>query len=466
MKQKPFKLKHRFRLYSLALVFISIVSTCLIFIGLDGKFYLYYKTDVLREQSINLAENYADATNLEQYEEMVDWYSRNANFLVWVTDDVTEFISSDSDDEVKDPLFSDEEAENLRRGETITALGNVSKFEDSTILVISPLQKNSKIDGYLVAAERLGTYKNTTVRSMIGLFLAVTITVIFFIYNFVFLQKKLLTPLEELEKGVIKMTEGSHSAVIPVNGIEEITRIAKAFNQMSATIRKEDESRIKFIADISHELRTPLSYVKGYTNALLDGLVTEPQEMKKYLQIISQETNRLQMLVQDLLDLTKLESNILILDKQPLVFSQCVIDVLDKYKILLCEKNLQLNVDLDPEVIIEGDEQRIKQIIENIFENALRYSKQDGQIDILSEAKIGFCTLSITDNGVGMSEEHLCKIKECFYRVNDARTRLDGGAGIGLTIAEQLIKLHGGSIKIQSKLNVGTTVIIEFPLGE
>lgn len=234
---------------------------------------------------------------------------------------------------------------------------------------------------------------------------------------------------------------------------------------MSSSIRKEDEKRRDFLANVSHELRTPISYVKGYSEALISGMEKSEEDRKKYLQLILRESRRMERLVGDLLDLSKLESDEYKLEKMPLPLAQLIEDAIEKYKPVLREKNVDLQYRLDPEVIINGDEGRIEQVIQNIMDNSIRYTAK-GRISIRLSQERDQCLIEIEDTGIGISEEHLSKIKQRFYRVNKGRTRSDGGTGLGLAIAEKLVKLHQGELTVFSELNKGTTVRIMLPLLE
>ena len=182
------------------------------------------------------------------------------------------------------------------------------------------------------------------------------------------------------------------------------------------------------------------------------------------MKLIARESNRLQGIVQDLLDLTKLEENVYKLNLVPIAFAQCIEDVMLKYEPILTERGLKLKMNLNPDVIILGDEDRLEQIIGNIVENAIRYSNEGGTIIIELFMEDEHCKLVISDNGIGMSTEDLERVTERFYRVNKARSRFDGGTGIGLSIVKKLMQLHNGTLLIDSRLNIGTEVSLIFPV--
>ena len=149
---------------------------------------------------------------------------------------------------------------------------------------------------------------------------------------------------------------------------------------------------------------------------------------------------------------------------QPVVFAQILENIIIKYEAICQEENLSLKFSLDYGMIINGDEERLEQIVQNIIDNAIKYSRDNGTIIVTMELKEKNCLLTIQDNGLGMSEESLEKITNRYFRVNKTSSRFGGGTGIGLSIVEKLVALHNGQMKIESQLNVGTKVSLLFPI--
>jgi signal transduction histidine kinase len=232
---------------------------------------------------------------------------------------------------------------------------------------------------------------------------------------------------------------------------------------MSVSIQKEDERKKEFLEDVSHELRTPISYVKGYSEALKTGLVKTSQEQERYLALIHREASRMERLVGDLLDLSRFDSEDFRLDLRPLPLAQLVEDCLEKYSPTMHQKGLLLNSNLDPDIIVNADEGRIEQVIQNIVDNAINYTEQ-GRITVLLSKHENGCILSIKDTGIGIPKEDIQRVTQRFFRVNKARTRSDGGTGLGLEISNKLIQLHGGELEIESDLGEGTCISIVLPV--
>lgn len=246
--------------------------------------------------------------------------------------------------------------------------------------------------------------------------------------------------------------------------MDEIGEITAAFNTMSEAIRDDRQRISDFIADLSHEMKTPLTYIDSYNQILIDGLVTDETEKEKYMKLIARETKRLQNLVQNLLDLAKLNANSVVLQNQPIVFVQLIEELMCKFEPILVEKNLSLNVMVNYGIIIDGDEERLEQIIQNIIQNAIQYSREGGVITVTLTDQGENCLLSIMDNGIGISKENLEIITNRFIREKKITSRYETGTGIGLSIVERLMDLHGGKMTIHSELHVGTIVNLQFPI--
>lgn len=222
----------------------------------------------------------------------------------------------------------------------------------------------------------------------------------------------------------------------------------------------------EFVANVSHELRTPLTTIKSYTETLLDGSLYEPEIATKFLNVINHESDRMTELVQDLLDLSKLDNQQTNFKMQTINLNQLLADSLQKYKIHADKKKQQLtfhNSSIDH--IIIGDPNRVEQVIKNIISNAVKYSPEQTAIDVSIYEHDQEVVIEVADAGLGMPEEDLPRIFERFYRVDKARSREMGGTGLGLSIAKEIMEYHGGRISVTSKLGEGATFYLKFPNG-
>ncbi|MBD2871558.1 two-component system histidine kinase PnpS [Paenibacillus arenilitoris] len=232
-----------------------------------------------------------------------------------------------------------------------------------------------------------------------------------------------------------------------------------------SAIRRLERMRSEFVANVSHELKTPITAVKGFAETLLGGAVNDPETAKSFLQIIYDESDRLNRLIGDILELSKIESR-----RVPLVFSPVEVDSFIEKSVKLVEseaarKHIALAVDMEPGLYVEADEDRLRQIVMNLLSNGINYTPEGGRVSLRVEG-IGddHIRISISDTGIGIPKKDLPRIFERFYRVDKARSRSSGGTGLGLSIVKHLVELHKGTISVTSEVGVGSTFVIELPV--
>ncbi len=227
-------------------------------------------------------------------------------------------------------------------------------------------------------------------------------------------------------------------------------------------LKKLEQVRKDFVANVSHELKTPVTSIKGFTETLLDGAMETEQLRGKFLNIIYKESERLQGLIHDLLELSKIEQHYFKLNWQETNLQKIVEDVTVLLKEKAKEKEIILEVNVEGDVTLEGDPERLKQIMINLVNNSIMYTPTSGRIDILLIGMENSVMLQVADTGVGISEKELPRIFERFYRVDRARSRNSGGTGLGLAIVKHLVEAHHGLIDVESQVGKGTTFTVKF----
>lgn len=231
--------------------------------------------------------------------------------------------------------------------------------------------------------------------------------------------------------------------------------------------QREKEAR-EFLAIVSHELRTPLSYMKGFTEAIIDGVAQSKETQDRYLNTIYKETERMERLVNDLLDLEQLEKGTYKMELVDILLNDIVQQIVERYRSIYEQKGVKLeyhNVDAD-KLWIRGNEDRIIQILVNLLENALRYTSPDGEVIVKTYLVNDEIVLEVSDTGEGIEKKYLEKLGKKFFRVDKARTRKNGGVGLGLAIVKQIVERFNGRMEIESTVGVGTTFRIFFPNAE
>lgn len=229
-------------------------------------------------------------------------------------------------------------------------------------------------------------------------------------------------------------------------------------------LRKLENTRREFVTNVSHELRTPLASIKGYVETLLGNNTLRYEDTQEFLTIIMKHTRRLDNLIKDILELSRLDSHDLKIELHALDIHPCIDTVFLQYQEHCAGKNQTLELDMPHHIpAIETNEYLLRQLLTNLLDNAIKYTPKGGRIGLKVEPVNTSIRFEISDTGIGIPQEHIPRIFERFYRVDPARSREMGGTGLGLSIVKHIVHLHHGSIKVESTVNVGSKFIITIP---
>lgn len=282
-----------------------------------------------------------------------------------------------------------------------------------------------------------------------------------------------------LEQLMEKCTKGELSGVFEKGGFTYSTRYDwfkdEDGNDVGIIIllqditqrQKLENMQMDFVANVSHELKTPLTTIKSYTETLLDGYVEDIETVNEFLGIIDNEADRMNRLVKDLLQLSRLDNNQEILNRKEGNLITLLKAVVKKVEITATNKGQHLNClfNEDERIAVDMDKDRIEQVILNVISNAIKYTTEGGRVDIDVLKIQKNAIITVTDNGIGIPEVEQSRVFERFFRVDKARSRALGGTGLGLAISKQIVEAHRGTIKLESKENKGTRVTISLPLS-
>ncbi|RDW16317.1 PAS domain-containing sensor histidine kinase [Oceanobacillus arenosus] len=229
-------------------------------------------------------------------------------------------------------------------------------------------------------------------------------------------------------------------------------------------LKKLESMRKDFVANVSHELRTPITSIKGFAETLLDGGMSNEETTRDFLRIIYNESNRMQLLIEDLLTLSRLETENFRLVLHTVNVKDITKDLIPTFMYHAEAKKLTLHVDMEENVIFKADKERVKQIFINLLDNAINYTPENGQIYLKVEKKDEYVHINVSDTGIGIDQNKISRIFERFYRVDKARSRNTGGTGLGLAIVKHIVEVHEGKIEIESEVNKGTSMHVYLPL--
>jgi two-component system phosphate regulon sensor histidine kinase PhoR len=334
---------------------------------------------------------------------------------------------------------------------------------------LSPRQLSSFTAALLSVPIALGIYFLTGdwiigLSSLAVIFLGSYFLILFTLERFIYRKIKLIYKLIHQTKATRK-EEMYFKYILPQKSIDEVREDVEAWgekrNQEIELLLKNEAYRKEFLQNLAHEFKTPVFAIQGYVDTLLGGAMEEETIRKKFLENTARNAERLVNLVNDLDEISRLERGEQLLYKQNFVIQDLVREVFDSLSIKTQEKNIRaiIKKGCEAPVTVFGDKEKIKQVMINLTENASKYGKQNGNI-VASIYKTDekHVLAEISDDGIGIEEEHLPRIFERFYRTDAARSRDKGGTGLGLAICKHIIEAHGQNIHVRSTPDVGTTI--------
>ncbi|HET9728629.1 MAG TPA: ATP-binding protein [Acidimicrobiia bacterium] len=274
-----------------------------------------------------------------------------------------------------------------------------------------------------------------------------------------FISRGMTSPLREMVGATEAMARGDFSRRVPVTSHDEIGTLAVAFNQMASELAETDRLRRDLVANVSHELRTPIAALQAVLENLVDGVAPpEPETLRTMLA----QVERLGRLVQQLLDLSRLESGVLALDRRPFDVEPMLEHALRESRM---HTTVRLEVELDPRPFrLQADSERLHQVITNLVENAVRHSPLTATVVVRAIAQgSGGARFEVIDEGPGIPDDEMARVFERFYRSDAARASRDGGAGLGLAIARWIVELHGGEIHVEHNRPHGCRMVVTIP---
>jgi signal transduction histidine kinase len=279
------------------------------------------------------------------------------------------------------------------------------------------------------------------------------------------LSRAISRPVRRLTAAAGKVARGQLDQQVPVGSRDELGRLSQTFNDMTARLRAARQMQVDFVANVSHELRTPLTAVKGLVETLRDGAVDDPDVRDRFLETMEDETDRLIRLVNDLLTLSRADSEALNLQREPVDLAQLARAIVRKLAPRAEARGVALLMEAAPDAPVAlADPDRIEQVLVNLLDNAVKYSRPGGTVRVHVDGGQGDAArVQVWDEGIGIPADELARIGERFYRADKARSRAEGGSGLGLAIARALVEAHGGQLWLESQEGQGTVVRFTLP---
>lgn len=448
----------------LGFVIITVFLIVLVFLGftIDRLFTSFY-IDRMRTENEELGSHFAVMAQSDSTSgEMMKTFAEFSNVSIFNVNANSEVIlHSGTHDSSDRKIIRSSDLERIFAGKKVNFLytepsgiryfvsGQPIYVKDVAASALYVMSSTEKMEQSLLAV------RNLLILSGIGAFLlALGITWI--------IAQYLSRPLLKMQQATRKIAAGDLETRLDINSNDEMGSLAHAINDLAVDLQRYRDTRQEFFANISHELRTPITYLEGYSQVLQQELYETVEEKNKYLGIIHDEALRLQHLVEDLFDLSKMEEGKINLELDWVNMSDLTQQAVRKVELKAREKSLSLKYKENGMMKkIRGDKKRMEQIILNLLENAVRYTEK-GEINVSLSYTSSAFLLVVADSGIGIPKDEIPYIFERFYRVEKSRSRQYGGTGLGLSIVKKLVELQGGQITVTSVVDKGTRFEIQF----
>jgi len=343
---------------------------------------------------------------------------------------------------------------------------------------LRPKQTDEMWAGYYATALDYGTVRyglvlySTSVQDMVEslrvmqdymmlCFLGAAVAV--FVMSLVF-SRVITKPVARLTEGIKRMGRGDLSSRVEVKGVDEISRMAETFNQMSEKLENLDTSRNEFVSNASHELKTPLTSIKIMLESIIYQQDMDPALRMEFMTDMNSELDRLSSIVTDLLTLVQSDANHYKLRRQNILLLELVKDTVHRLHPLAEEKGQTIELSSSSDVPLFADPTKLQQVMYNLVENAVKYSPKGGNIRVALSQDAKMAVIEVSDSGPGIPKKDQPHIFDRFYRVDKARARATGGNGLGLSIVHQAVMMHGGHVSVHSEEGSGATFRVELPV--
>ncbi len=359
----------------------------------------------------------------------------------------------------KDSAYGFHRIERAVAQETAWELGNGSVW---AVYYTAPVTADGVYVGVVVFSALLQDVEDSVASIINQITIAFAIVAVVMAILTFALSNVVTKPIAELTGAIRRM--GRQTGVrVNIKSSQEMAELGEAFNRMSEQIEDHDRIRDEFVSNASHELKTPLATMKLLSESILYDANPDPALMKEFFGDVSHEVDRLSRVITDLLRLVKFDERDVPLHPEPVRFDRIVCEAAQRLKPMAEKKGVELKCSVQEETV-QGEANRLDQVVTNLVENAIKYTDK-GHIAVSLTQDGGFALLKVADTGIGVPEDAISHLFERFYRVDKARSRETGGTGLGLAIVDQIVSLHGGDIRVESELGKGSTFYVRIPLA-
>lgn len=440
------------------IVFLNVLL--LIFVR---KYYYDNTEELLRNQikvSTNFYNKYFSAASLvDVISDNVDAFWNQSNAQVEILDNKGKLLM-DSIGVKDEQLLKTPDIEKAINGHISRWIGNVDYYKNKVMVVSAPITSNGSVVGVIRLITSMEAVDGT-IEVIVGFFLIISILVLVIgVILSILISNSIIEPINSLTLVAEKMASGDMGIRSKVKDEDEVGKLANTLNYMADELEKREQLKNEFISSVSHELRTPLTAIKGWAITLNDES-TDKETLKVGFDIIEKETERLTSMVEELLDFSRLINDNISLKKANVDLDTFIIYIKNYMSPRAKREGLNLKINKLNNlgrVYIDGN--RLKQILINLLDNSFKFTESGGKVSLTVSNENEYIKFIIEDNGIGISKEDLPRVKEKFFKGKTSKSQ----NGIGLSICDEIIKLHKGKFNINSTLGIGTVVEVIIPI--
>ncbi len=471
---KEFKLNFKSLRFKLWLHFLFFAAVLMLLLwGLQifflNSFYQEMKISETKDTANSILEHYQDSDIVEKIR---DIYLKNDMYIQIETSDGTIVFSPETEESWRPSYvyFSEMKAvrEQLQKSksDSVSVIVSEKHTSSNTLAFASYVDNgNGGVDVLYIFSPLYPVSSTVDILStqlsyvtVISLLLACALSLI--------LSNQIVKPIKKINNSAKKLAQGKYGIVFEGGHYSEIEELASTLTYTSLELEKSTNLQRDLIANVSHDLRTPLTMVKSYAEMIRDISGDKPEKRNAHLQVIIEEADRLNVLVSDMLSLSRMQSGSTVLEKRRFNLSETFENILHSYDIFAEKENYTIALDCQPDLYVNADEARINQVITNLVTNAIKYCGEDRTvlISVRQEGRNGhgsFIRCEVTDHGMGIAPEELDKIWDRYYKASTNHVRTTVGTGLGLSIVKEILVLHNAKFGVESTVGQGSTFWFE-----
>jgi len=358
-------------------------------------------------------------------------------------------------------MVADEVMRDIRAGKNVTQAWENPDAEERVIAVATPIMTGDEVSGAILLVAPVKGVEAATKAVQSQVIRASLLALILGALVSLGVAYSMTRQIREISQGTSRFAREDLGYRIPVITSDELGEVAQSFNEMAEQIASNTARRQSLLAGVSHEVRTPLTNIRGYVEALRDGVIPL-EDRDKTLDLIHHEALFMEKMVSDLIDLTRMDTEKYRLNIERVNLGDLIDRTVLKFQQLAASKNNRIEVRCPENLCLNADEVRLEQLLTNLIKNALQFT-DEGVVEILAEAKGDQVELAVRDNGIGITRDQLPYIFDSFYKGDPSRAKVHTESGLGLAIVQSIVKLHHGSIQVVSEPGEGTAVIVLLP---